>query len=842
MRFTIERLRTVLLAAGVLLVVALGFFLARGRWKLPFNRDIPNRLGVQISQQSNGVTYTQSHGGRTLFKIHASNVVQLKDNHALLHDVSIELYGADSTRTDRIRGNEFDYNQQTQVAKANGPVEITLMRPAPSPPAQPKGPTAPAAPPAPATAADEIHVKTKGLVFDRKTGIATTDQRVDFFLTQGSGNSIGASYDSEKGHLVLDRQVELNLKRNDETVLVHASHAEFERGDMICHLQTASAAYRNGNATAGAAKILFRDDGSAVRLDATDGFTLSTATGGHVAAPQGWLEFNDDNQPKDGHLEGGVTMDSVTELASGERKSHGTSPTAELEFTDDGELKHTHLERGVELATEEQGISQGAPLIASRTWRSPVADLEFRDAGNGQVEPALLHGIDGVVVTGESLRGAAAPVPSRLAADDMLVDFGPNSTLADLKGSGHASVDETTAAGTRDSSTGDRLDVKFAPQNAKKTAGEEAVASAANAKPAAESARKSVGGESQIETATLLGNVAIVQQPPARPGTPAPAPMRAWAARADYEGAGEWLHLTGSPRVDDGSLQMTADKIDVAQVSGEAFAHGDVKATWLDQGAEKPPQAGGAPAAVPAAAQGPAFGGKGPSHVVSEEAELRQANGEATFRGHARLWQEANSVAAPVIVLNRQKETLVATSADAKNPVRAVLLNASASAPGEKPAPRDPTKSAKPSVIRVSGGNLRYSDAEHKALMTSGSAGEVIAETASSRSVSNQVLLDLLPPGNHAGRDSGSAQVDKMTATGNVVVTSEGRRGTGAELVYTGETGEYVLTGDAGSPPRMTDPARGVVSGESLIFHSRDDSVSIEGGAGKTLTETRTPK
>jgi lipopolysaccharide export system protein LptA len=61
-------------------------------------------------------------------------------------------------------------------------------------------------------------------------------------------------------------------------------------------------------------------------------------------------------------------------------------------------------------------------------------------------------------------------------------------------------------------------------------------------------------------------------------------------------------------------------------------------------------------------------------------------------------------------------------------------------------------------------------------------------------------------------------------------------------LVYTGETGEYVLTGTAATPPRMNDPSRGTVSGEALIFHSIDDSVSVEGGGRKTTTETTAPK
>ena len=49
-----------------------------------------------------------------------------------------------------------------------------------------------------------------------------------------------------------------------------------------------------------------------------------------------------------------------------------------------------------------------------------------------------------------------------------------------------------------------------------------------------------------------------------------------------------------------------------------------------------------------------------PAHVIAAEAQLRQATGEATFRGQARLWQGANSISAPVIVLERTRQTLVA--------------------------------------------------------------------------------------------------------------------------------------------------------------------------------------
>jgi len=371
-------------------------------------------------------------------------------------------------------------------------------------------------------------------------------------------------------------------------------------------------------------------------------------------------------------------------------------------------------------------------------------------------------------------------------------------------------MEQTTAAGTRQTSSGDRLQVHL-------TSG------AAGAKTGT---RGGQSGAAQVQSAELDGHVVLIQKPAAKPGAQQQAPMHATAGRAVYEGTGEWLHLTLSPRVDDGGLQLTAEKIDISQQSGDAFVHGNVKATWIDVAGKQGKGAAGQDAM--------ALGGQGPAHVVAANAQLHQANGEATFQGHARLWQQANSITGPVIVLDREKQTLVAHSTEAAEPVRVVLLSAA--------GPTAAGKSATPSVVRLHGGDLKYSDAERKAVMRGGALGTVTAETATATTVSNEVELTLLPPGNHAGKDGGQAQVDRMTARGHVVVSSQGRRGTGEQLAYSSETGEYVLTGTAGAPPRMTDPARGSVTGEALIFHSRDDSVSIEGGGRKTTTVTTAPR
>ncbi len=805
----------------MLLVVALGVFLTIGRWRSPFNRrDLPKKLGIDIQRESNGFTQAEFNAGHAKFKITASKVEQLKNDLYRLHAVKIEMYDPNGGGTDRIEGSEFEYDEQAGIATAAGPVEITLDRPANTQPgAGKKSAKQPAMeqrsggpdPARAASVADQIHVKTSGLTYNHNTGVASSNQHVEFELPQGWGSSVGASYASQDGRLVLNSAVELNTHRGVDPVAIAAQHAEIDRDSDVCRLVAGTARFRHGEARAKQATIEFREDGSVVQLDATNGLELTTATGGHLAAPNGSLQFDEENQPKAGHLDGGVTIDSD----KNGRKLHGTSPTAELKFTSEGVLRLAHLERGVSFSSDEETNAAGVSSRSHRIWESPVADLAFRDAGKGQVELDTLHGIGGVVVTSESQRGTSGPAHGRMTADDVKGTFGPDSALRTLTGVGHAKIEQTTETGTVQTTTGDKLEARFTE------------AKTADAKNRTQKANGS-SGATQIEAATVVGHVVLVQQPVAKPGSAAPPALRATAERADYEGTGELLHLTGNPRVLDGGLDLYADKIDVARASGDAFAHGNVKATWLGEeraaSSRQVPTSGTAP--------GPGLGSQGPTHVISAEAQLHQATGEATFRGQARLWQQGNSVVAPVIILDRTRQTLVARTASAADPVKVVLVSAAKAGQGNA------SKPSSPSVIRVRGGDLKYSDAERKAVMQGGALGSVIAETGDSTTRSSEVELILLPPGNHAAPDGGSAQVDRMTARGNVTIDSQGRHGTGERLDYSSERGEYVLTGTAAAPPRMTDPSRGTVTGASLIFNSRDDSVNVEGGGRATTTET----
>jgi len=753
-RFTIERIRTLVLVAAVLLLVTLGVFLVRAKLKKVLNgHDLPHRLAKGIVQEANGYSYVHAFGSHSQYRIHASREVELKSDFVELHDVRIDLYGEDGNEIDRISGDTFEYDQKTGKAMAQGPVEMLLTRPSASTEAametagKTKGHVI-AEVGAATGSGEQIDVKTSGVTFDRNSGLVTTAQRVDFSTAQGSGSATGASYDSQSGFLTLEQAVEMTTRRGADEVKIHAQRAELDRGAQTCVLTQAEAEFHGGQANAAEAKILFREDGSAERLDAKGGFAVATANGGHLAAPIAWMGFDEHSEPRHGHLEGGVTMDSAGNSPNGARTVHGTSPTAELDFGAKGELKTAHLERGVEMKSEEtheESAGQGE-LRVSRTWRSPVVDINFRaaqGAAKGQMEVESMRGSGGVTITSQSQRGNAAATPTTMTADVVTGTFGAGSVLRAVNGAGHAEIDETTAAGARQTATGGRLVAEFDEGGDQATpAGSKGPRERGNGGAREQGSEGASGdsgalGAAGLQTAELDGNVVLFEQPVQKPGAQPPPPLRATAGKAVYEGKGEWLHLTMSPRVDDGGMQLTADRVDVSRQSGDAWARGDVKASWADAGAQRGMTPGGV------VEGGVTLGGKGPAHVVAAEAELNQTTGEATFRGHARLWQETNSVSGPVIVLNQHLQTLVARSSDPAEPVRVVMLSASASG-ADKSAPPNPGgdsshSSAAASVIRVRGGDLRYSDAERRAVMHGGALGGVIAETGTATSSSDAV-------------------------------------------------------------------------------------------------------
>ncbi len=115
MPLPVYRLRRWLVAIAVLFIAVIAgmYFYARLRERNVL-KELPNKIGIDIKQTANGFQFSKSDGKRTLFTIQASDLKQFKLNgSAELHNVSIVLYGRDSSRFDQIRGDDFAYDKQS---------------------------------------------------------------------------------------------------------------------------------------------------------------------------------------------------------------------------------------------------------------------------------------------------------------------------------------------------------------------------------------------------------------------------------------------------------------------------------------------------------------------------------------------------------------------------------------------------------------------------------------------------------------------------------------------------------------------------------------------------------
>ena len=312
-----------------------------------------------------------------------------------------------------------------------------------------------------------------------------------------------------------------------------------------------------------------------------------------------------------------------------------------------------------------------------------------------------------------------------------------------------------------------------------------------------------------------------------------PAKTTASADRIAYDGTSGKIELSGgAPRITQGDSELTAAAIVFNHDTQDATASGGIKATYTH-----PAKAGA--------------GANEAMHVIADHAALDHAKDETTFFGaahaDARLWQGASSIMAPTIVLAKTRQVLTANGPAAG--VKATFIERTNGRPAKEAAPASGATSPQNAVVRTTSSSLVYSGGERKVTLT----GNVVAQDATGMLRAGSVELYLnqgsLPSTDHAAARPDAAgasamspngQVDRLIAEDRVQFTQGDRSATGGKLVYTAEDGRYVLTGTNTVQPRVTDVQHGTVSGSSLIFNNRDDSVVVNHGQSPTMTDTRT--
>jgi len=838
---SVERLRVWLLVGAGLLVAVVAAFLGYAHYRTHrFLTELPGRLGVDIRQETNAFTYSQSDGKKTIYTIHAAKAIEHKDGKYTLRDVGIVLYGRKAERADRIYGNEFEYDQGAGLVRAVGEVQLDLEAPAAKDAAGKMDYAAGhdlSRQAGDVTGGRTIHVTTSGLVYQQKLGVASTDQGVTFEAGGMKGQAVGADYSSNTGLVTLHSAVKMVGLERGRPVVVTASRAELDRDNQTVTLSGAKyevigGASRSGEEERAQAEnviVHLRSDGSVERLNVNGEVKLEGGDGDSVMAPSGVMLLNAKSEPQSAILTGGVTYGIDEPL----RKAAGKSTEARAAFDPTGHLKGLVLTGAVRMHERQRGA-----VVSSKVWneRNLNADavelaLSADRAGKMELQNATATGDARLAITN---RDGSKSTSSSMAADRLTARFIPVDGvvhLEEVRGEGHTMLRRMTSAGVVNTSSGDSLDARFRQVMG---SGLHSVSAGATAKQA----------HDEIASAVVQGHVVLTRQTARNGNEGSPlAEARATAERAVYDAKLGTTTLTGNVQVADAGSMLWADRVVADQATGNAVADGSVKVSYLQPGSD------GVNSKMKSSGAG-----EEPVHVLAARAELKHDSGVTTFFGGAgrpaRLWEEASQVEAPIIQFDQKKKSLLARGDEpGAGPVVHALLTSSAKPEGGKDGAR------RMSVLRVASRELSYSDMSREATFSDG----VRVMSVDGKMDGQQVVVYLQPAsaegaGKAHEKTVASVQngfmggsVERMVASGHVVIGQSGRRATGEQVVYTASDGMFVLTGTASAPPQVVDDERGTVTGTVLRFHAGDDSVVVSNG-GKTgagervRTETRVKK
>jgi lipopolysaccharide export system protein LptA len=598
MPLPIYRLRRLLAVIVVLFIamVAGTYFYARLRLRNVL-KELPNKIGIDIKQTASGFQFSKSDGKRTLFTVEASDLKQFKlDGSAELHNVSIVLYGRDSSRFDQIYGDDFTYDKKSGDITASGEVQIDLE-------ANPTGLTGPDQG-TPKELKNPIHLKTRDLVFNQNSGDASTKARVDFRTPQASGWAVGVEYSAKSNALTLVSQIHVTLGGQDVARLF-ATHGKITRTPRVIVLDHPRMEREGGTLQAEQATFFLGPDNVVQRVLATGNVNAESARQDsdqmRARADEGeMLLAGKQNLLRTATLTGNVHVERL-----GSQPMQGDAGRAILDFARQNQLQKVHATDGVRLAQHPSPSTRAANASPQQDFDITAPIIDFLIADGRRLDRAETSGAAQITI---SPAQASGPANEQLSAQRTVItagrfdaEFAPapdgSSRLTSIHGAPNAKI-VSSAAGLPDRvSTSQTLETTFLPE----------------------------GGISSI---VQQGSVAYTD------GQPASKRTQAWADKALYTPADQLLVLTGSPRVAEGGMVTTARTIRINRATDDAFADGGVKSTYN---------------ALKEQPTGALLASSSPIHVTAATMTAHNSPALALYQGKARLWQDANIVEAPSI-------------------------------------------------------------------------------------------------------------------------------------------------------------------------------------------------
>jgi LPS export ABC transporter protein LptC len=784
-------------AAAALLLASLtaGVYLERKWVAHREEQKAPPPAPQDVTRRSNGLTFSKMAGNQKIFTVEASKATDFRDKDAsLLEDVKITIFGKTGERHDTIHTQSCQYEKTGGNIACSGEVQIDL---------ESRAEAERAAENPEITAQQKVHVETRGVVFNRASGLARTDQPVRFVFPNGNGEAVGVEYHSEEGTMRLLRDVQFSLmppKNNiagkksaseDAKEPIHATgkSLDFERESVTMQLygpveaETHTAHLRAGKLTL-TLDAAFR----AQKLVATPGpngknpeleshgadgpANLSAETITAQFAPEGWLTRIEGA----GDVRGSRRTGKETDDFRAERGAMELWPKM-------NQPRELNLKGGVQLKTQSDNLGEARMLQTSELL------VEFVDGkkgegttlkraetlGTGSIEwtdAALQNGTATAAVNNEAAR-------TKLQADKLEMEFGKEGKARQLVATGNVLTERAVGGKPMQTATA-------------QSGAAQLLAS---------------GGWSQMD---LQGNVKLKE-----------GDRSGQADHATFVRATQTALLTGKALARDATAETQAARITFAQTTGEIHAEGGVRSTDFSTRGS-----GAQLAAVPA-------------NISADAMQGNSKTGRALYTGHARLWQSDSVMEADSIELLREARVM-----NAIGNVRAVFPQAVGQSPAQTVTAQAGPK--KPRLWHITAGTLTYRDTESRAHLEK----NVVAQSAEQKMRAAAVDLYFTraeKPNSNAANASapanpaaGAQQISRAVGTGGVIVEQGTRKATAERGEYNAMDGKFVMSGGT---PTIYDAAEGTTTGRQLTFFLADDTIIVDSENGsRTLTKHRVDK
>jgi lipopolysaccharide export system protein LptA len=632
-------------------------------------------------------------------------------------------------------------------------------------------------------------------------------------------------------------------------VVLTAAEASLDNQNQEIFLTQATYASEGRTAGADQATLHTRPDGTLARVEAQGNVTLG-GNGATMVAEQADIGLNATGEPESAVLTHGVRYSVDKPL----RQVRGQADAATISF--DGQKKpqpqHAVFTVGVRMTQRTRTTNAAGEPWSTRELTAAKLDAVLAPAGPGKSQLKDVEATGSPKLTlvdaGSLAHGKGAGEMSELSADDMkahmlaTVDPRQSPQLDTIAGRGHTVLRQVSADGTEQVSSGDVLDAKFRAKAGSAGANGRALP---------------VGGQvtDSLVSAVQQGHIAMTRRVPAKAGSKAGEDVsHATAARAAYDGDTDRMTLTGGVKVTDAGSALWASQVTMDKTTGDSQAVGGVKVDYVEDPGnpthDGKPVMNGAPDA------------EEPTHFLADRAEMAHATDVARFHGRpVRMWRGGNQVQAPVIELDRAQKRMIARSEGATGlaggvqpaVVHTVLVptrdaagagaaktgsatgTAACSSPaGEKAGTNNVAAGEQsPAAVRIASGGLVYSGITYEADFTGGLRAETVDGTI--RAAQGTAYMKDSP-----SRDGGTGtngaivpspegSLERVVASGHVVIDQPGLVATGERLLYTASDQVFLLTGSADAPPKATG-ARGTTTGAALRLRR-----SCDGGGGDSV-------